>query len=57
MLGNVFNEIAILLSLSAILGLIAVQLRQPLILAFILVGVIAGPSGLGLITCISSDLI
>ncbi len=39
---SAFQEIAALLSLSALLGMLAVRLRQPLIIAYILVGIIAG---------------
>jgi Kef-type K+ transport system membrane component KefB len=45
---SLFQEVAILLALSALLGGIAVKLRQPLIIAYILVGILAGPAVLGL---------
>jgi Kef-type K+ transport system membrane component KefB len=45
---SVFNEIAALLVLAAGVGLVGVMLRQPLIVSFIAVGIIAGPSGLGI---------
>jgi Kef-type K+ transport system membrane component KefB len=45
--GDVFTEIAALLLLAAIIGAIGVRLRQPLIVAFIVVGVLVGPSALG----------
>lgn len=45
-----FDEFAILLSLTAFLGFIALKLRQPLLLAFIVTGMIAGPFGLNFIT-------
>lgn len=48
--SSVFNEFALLMSLSAVVGYVAVKLRQPLILSFIIVGIIAGPSVLGWIT-------
>lgn len=47
MLGNLFNEFALLLFFSIFLGFIALQLYQPLILAFIATGVIVGPAGFG----------
>ncbi|EKD71603.1 MAG: hypothetical protein ACD_46C00147G0001 [uncultured bacterium] len=50
MINTVFNELAILLVLSVVFGLLAIKIRQPLILSYILVGVIAGPSFLGWIT-------
>jgi Kef-type K+ transport system membrane component KefB len=42
--GSVFNEIAALLVLAAGVGMIGLLLRQPLIVSFIAVGIIAGPS-------------
>jgi Kef-type K+ transport system membrane component KefB len=41
---NVFYEIAALLTLAAVVGFIGVLLRQPLIVSFIAVGIVAGPS-------------
>lgn len=41
---NVFYEFTSLLLASALAGLLAVRLRQPLIVAFIVVGILAGPS-------------
>jgi Kef-type K+ transport system membrane component KefB/Trk K+ transport system NAD-binding subunit len=46
---SVFAEVALLLMLAAAVGLVGVLLRQPLIVAFILVGLIAGPSALDLV--------
>ncbi len=46
-LTNPFYETAFLLLISAGLGAIAQHLRQPLIVAFIAVGILAGPSGFG----------
>lgn len=46
---SVFYEIAALLVLAAFTGLIGVLLRQPLIVSFIAVGVLAGPSAMGLV--------
>ncbi|WP_372875032.1 cation:proton antiporter [Pseudomonas sp.] len=45
---SLFQEVAVLLALSALLGSVAVKLRQPLIIAYILVGIMAGPAVLGL---------
>ena len=45
---SLFQEVAVLLALSALVGGIAVKLRQPLIIAYILVGILAGPAILGL---------
>lgn len=46
---SVFYEIAALLVLAAGVGLLGVLLRQPLIVSFIAVGILAGPSALGLV--------
>ncbi len=42
--GYIFYEIAALLVLAAAGGLIGIKLRQPLIVSFIAVGILAGPS-------------
>lgn len=44
-----FAEVAALLVLAALVGLIGLVLRQPLIVSFIAVGLIAGPSALDLV--------
>lgn len=44
-----YQEIALLLMISAGLGLLGLRLRQPLIVVFILVGLLVGPAGLGLV--------
>ncbi|MCM1984108.1 cation:proton antiporter [Lyngbya confervoides] len=51
--SNLFYEIAAILSLAITAGALAIWLRQPIIIAFIVVGVIVGPSGLALVA--SSD--
>jgi Kef-type K+ transport system membrane component KefB len=48
--SDVFTEMAALLVLAATIGVIGMRLRQPLIVAFIAVGIIAGPSVLGWVT-------
>ena len=45
---NVFYEIAALLTLAAAVGFLGILARQPLIVSFIAVGIIAGPSMLNL---------
>lgn len=45
---SLFQEVAALLVLSALFGAIALKLRQPLIIAYIVVGILAGPSFMGL---------
>ncbi len=44
---DIFTEMAVLLLLAAAVGALAVRLRQPLIVAFIAVGILVGPSALG----------
>jgi len=43
---NVFYEISAILALATVAGAAALLLRQPLIVAFIAVGIIAGPAGM-----------
>lgn len=50
MFESAFLEFSILLGVSAVVGFIAVQLRQPLIVAFIAVGIIVGPAVLGVVS-------
>jgi len=47
-MGNLFYETALILAVSAALGALALRLRQPLIVAFIVVGILVGPSVLNL---------
>ncbi len=47
---NVFYETAALVLLAAGLGFVGLVLRQPLVVAFIAAGVLAGPDALGLVT-------
>ena len=44
-----FAEIAILLVMAAAIGLFGIILRQPLIVSFIAVGLLAGPSALDVV--------
>ncbi|MEQ9408086.1 MAG: cation:proton antiporter [Fuerstiella sp.] len=44
--GSVFYEFALLLASAGVLGFVAHRLKQPLIVAFIAVGILVGPSGL-----------
>jgi Kef-type K+ transport system membrane component KefB len=50
MLESPFAEVAALPLAAALLGALALRLRQPLILAFIAVGVLEGPAVLGWVT-------
>ncbi len=47
--GDLFSQFAVLLLLAAVLGAVAMLLRQPLITAFIALGILVGPSGLRII--------
>lgn len=49
-MGDVYYEFTALLLISALAGAIAVRLRQPLIVAFIAVGIVVGPAVLGWVT-------
>lgn len=44
---SAFYEVAALLAIATAIGLVALKLRQPLVMAFIAVGILAGPAGLG----------
>lgn len=48
-LGNSFVEIAVLLGLATLSGIVGQKLRQPLIIMFLAAGILAGPSVLGII--------
>lgn len=47
--SELFADIAVILIVSALAGLLAVRLRQPLVVAFVVVGILVGPSVLGLV--------
>ncbi|QKV19383.1 cation:proton antiporter [Oricola thermophila] len=49
-IDSAFGEIAVLLMLAAVLGFVGIMLRQPLIVSFIAVGLLAGPSLLDIVT-------
>lgn len=48
-LPDVFSEIVVLLLVAAAVGAAVLRLRQPLIIGFIAVGILAGPSGFGFV--------
>jgi Kef-type K+ transport system membrane component KefB len=50
MLGSDFGQIAAILIIAATVGGLAKLLRQPLIVAYIAVGILVGPTALGLVT-------
>lgn len=47
--ANAFVEIAAILGLATLTGMIGQKLRQPLIIMFLATGILAGPSFLGII--------
>lgn len=47
---DIFQEIALILALAAVVSMVAVRLKQPLIIAYIVVGVLVGPAVFGFIT-------
>jgi Kef-type K+ transport system membrane component KefB len=49
MVENVFLEFSLILGISALIGFIGLQLRQPLIVSFIAVGILVGPSVLDIV--------
>ncbi|PKQ30190.1 MAG: sodium:proton exchanger [Actinobacteria bacterium HGW-Actinobacteria-10] len=50
MFGNVYYEIAAVLALAIAVSIVAVRFSQPLIIAFLIVGVVVGPAGLSWVT-------
>lgn len=48
-LGTSFGEVAALLLMAAVIGFVGLMFRQPLIVSFIAVGLVAGPSALDLV--------
>ena len=50
MLESAFSQIALILLVAAVVGFLANLLRQPLIVAYIFVGVLLGPAFLGLVS-------
>ncbi|NEV63234.1 cation:proton antiporter [Thiorhodococcus minor] len=44
-----FAEIALLLAMTAVAGMIAIRLRQPVLIAYLVVGIAVGPAGLALV--------
>ena len=50
MFESAFIEFSVLLGISALVGFIAIQLRQPLIVAFIAVGILVGPAATGIVS-------
>jgi Kef-type K+ transport system membrane component KefB len=46
---NAFSEMTLLLALAAAAGVLAVKLRQPILIAYIVVGILVGPAFFGLV--------
>lgn len=49
MFGSEFEQIAVILVLAAVVAALAKVLRQPVIVAYIVVGILVGPAALGLV--------
>lgn len=49
-MNSPFTEFALLLLIGALAGAIFVRLRQPVLIAGIVVGIAVGPAGFGLVT-------
>jgi hypothetical protein len=49
MIHEPFAEFALLLLIAAVVGAVAVRLRQPVLIAYIIVGIAVGPAGLELV--------
>lgn len=49
-IASTFQEVASILVVAAVIGAVAVWLKQPLIVAFIAVGILVGPVGFGLVS-------
>lgn len=47
---DIFQEVALILALAAVVGIVATRLRQPLIIAYIIVGVLVGPAAFGIVS-------
>jgi Kef-type K+ transport system membrane component KefB/voltage-gated potassium channel Kch len=47
---SLFHELALILMIAAVLGAVSTLLRQPLIVAFIAVGILVGPAALDIVT-------
>ncbi len=47
---QIFTEFSLLLIISAFAGMITLWLKQPVLIAYIVVGILVGPAGLGLVS-------
>lgn len=48
-MDSIFYQIGLILGIAAFFGIVAQKLKQPLIVAFIAVGILMGPAGLGMV--------
>lgn len=55
MIESTFLQVAMVLAVAAVIGVLAVVMRQPLVVAFIAVGILVGPAAFGLVE-IGSEL-
>lgn len=46
-INDVFSQIGLMLFIASVIGIVAIRLKQPLIVGFIAVGILLGPSGFG----------
>lgn len=53
--GSLFREVTAILVVAAVVALVGMKLRQPLIVSFIAVGLLVGPSALGLAGTAEAD--
>ncbi len=44
--STVFHELAAILMIAGVIGIVALKLRQPLLIGYILTGIVVGPAGL-----------
>lgn len=47
--GGAFGELALILALTAVAGAFAIRLRQPVLIAYIAIGILAGPAVFGIV--------
>ena len=52
--SNIFYEVALILAIATGVAFLALRLRQPLIIAFIIVGILIGPAGINLVNASES---
>ena len=46
--STVFHELAAILVIAGVIGVVALKLRQPLIISYIVTGIVVGPAVIGL---------